>query len=54
MDVNTAFLYADLDRDDIFFSMPPGYQVTSPDGTKADGEYCLRAKKALYGLPQVS
>ena len=27
-------------------------QVTSPDGTKADGEYCLRAKKALYGLPQ--
>ena len=52
MDVNTAFLYADLDRDDIFFSMPPGYQVTSPDGTKADGEYCLRAKKALYGLPQ--
>ena len=35
-----------------FFSMPPGYQVTSPDGTKADGGYCLRAKKALYGLPQ--
>jgi hypothetical protein len=44
MDVSTAFINAELDRDDIYFSMPPGYNKTK--------NVCLKAKRALYGLPQ--
>lgn len=51
MDVSTAFINADLDRDDVYFNLPPGPSIpefTSPDGTPM----VLHAKRALYGMPQ--
>ena len=43
LDVDTAFLYADLDED-IYMEPPPNVSV--PDG------YCLKLLKSLYGLKQ--
>ena len=51
MDVSTAFINADLDRDDVYFNLPPGPSIpefTSPDGTPM----VIHAKRALYGMPQ--
>ena len=52
MDVNTAFVNSDLDRDNVFFNLPEGYKVYSDDGTDISDRYLLHAKRALYGLPQ--
>ena len=32
MDVNTAFVNSDLDRDNVFFNLPDGYTVLDDDG----------------------
>jgi len=43
LDVDSAFLYADLDED-VFVTPPPGMQMQSG--------YCLKLLKSLYGLKQ--
>ena len=52
MDVNTAFVNSDLDRDNVFFNLPDGYKVFDDDGKDISDGYLLHAKRALYGLPQ--
>ena len=49
MDVGTAFVNADIDNDRTFFSLPDGYKQHAQLNGK---RMCLKAKKALYGLPQ--
>ena len=49
MDVKTAFINADIDNQDIYFDLPDGYkQHREVNGQRM----CLKAKRALYGLPQ--
>ena len=52
MDVNTAFVNSDLDRDNVFFNLPDGYAVHDDAGKDISSEYVLHGKRALYGLPQ--
>ena len=52
MDVNTAFVNSDLDRDNVFFNLPDGYAVHDDAGNDISSEYVLHGKRALYGLPQ--
>ena len=52
MDVGTAFVNAELDRDDIYFQLPPGGIPGVPDRDEHGNRIGLHAKKALYGLPQ--
>ena len=52
MDVNTAFVNSDLDRDNVFFNLPDGYAVHDDTGNDISSEYVLHGKRALYGLPQ--
>ena len=52
MDVNTAFVNSDLDRDNVFFNLPEGYKVYDDNGNDISDGYLLHAKRALYGLPQ--
>ncbi len=43
LDVDSAFLYADLDED-VYITPPPGMNIKSG--------YCLKLDKSLYGLKQ--
>ena len=43
LDVDSAFLYADLDED-VYMTPPPGMNIKSG--------YCLKLDKSLYGLKQ--
>ena len=52
MDVSTAFVNAELDRDDIYFQLPPGGIPGVQDRDEHGNRIGLHAKKALYGLPQ--
>ena len=52
MDVNTAFVNSDLDRDNVFFNLPDGYKVYDDDGKDISSNYVLHGKRALYGMPQ--
>ena len=52
MDVNTAFVNSDLDRDNVFFNLPDGYKVYDDNNNDISDGYLLHAKRALYGLPQ--
>ena len=52
MDVSTAFVNADLDRDDIYFELPPGGLPGVPDVDSSGRRMVLHARRALYGLPQ--
>lgn len=49
LDVDTAFLYADLEEE-IYLEIPPMFTYYHRD--KSIMHKCLRLKKALYGLPQ--
>jgi hypothetical protein len=44
MDVNTAFLHADI-QEEIYIAPPEGFPISK-------GMNCFRLKKALYGLKQ--
>ena len=54
LDVSTAFLNADIDRD-LYMKQPPGYYLT-PDGVKnslkTKSEFVLKLDKSIYGLKQ--
>jgi hypothetical protein len=48
LDVNTAYLNADIDIDDLYVNQPEGFEKAGRQGQKL---YC-RLKKSLYGLKQ--
>jgi hypothetical protein len=50
VDVETAFLYGDLDEE-IFLSIPSGYNQIFGD---INDSKCLLLKKSLYGLVQAA
>ncbi len=48
MDIVTAYLYADMDKDLLYISIPEGYENY---GKIKDG-YALKLLKGFYGIKQ--
>ena len=51
VDVETAFLYGDLDEE-IYMKIPPGFAKYL--GTEVEKEECLILLKSIYGLVQAA